>query len=83
MIFISFQIQNDVEGKVFECLPIFKVLLVVGVDFISIYRSWATFVIIKLSLLYTVLVKHVGDVRAMNLATFGLYSYVCLIVISK
>jgi hypothetical protein len=64
-------------------MPIFKVLLVVGVDFVSIYRSHVTFVIIKFSLLYTVLVKHVGDVREMNLATFGWYSYVCLIVISK
>jgi hypothetical protein len=64
-------------------MPIFKVLLVAGVDFVSIYRSWATFAITKFSLLYTVLVKHIGDVRAMNLATFGLYSYVCLIVISE
>jgi hypothetical protein len=80
MIFVSFQMQNDNEGKVFECMPIFKVLLV-GVDFVSIYRRWATFVITKFSLLYTVLVKHVGNVRTMNLATFGLYSYVCLIVI--
>lgn len=46
------------EWRVFECSPIFKVLLDVGVDFVSICRNWARFA--RLSLLYTVLVKYWG-----------------------
>lgn len=50
------------EWRVFEYMPIFKVLLVAGVDFVSLYRSWAVFAIVCFSLLYTVLVKHIGEV---------------------
>lgn len=50
------------EWRVFECMPIFKVLLVAGVDSVSIHRSWAVYAIVSFSLLYTVLVKHVGEV---------------------
>jgi len=50
------------EWRVFECMPIFKVLLVAGMDFVSLYRSWAVFAIVCFSLLYTVLVKHIGEV---------------------
>jgi hypothetical protein len=68
--------------RVFECMPIFKVLLV-GVDFVSLYRSWAVFAIVSLSLLCTVLVKHIGEVRVMNVAVLVLYSYVLQSVITK
>jgi hypothetical protein len=46
------------KWRVFECMPIFKVLLAVGVDFISIYRSWERCASIRFSLLGTVLVKY-------------------------
>jgi hypothetical protein len=58
-----FRYRNYIEEwRVFDCMPIFKVLLVAGVDFVSLYRSWAVFAIVCFSLLYTVLVKHIGEV---------------------
>jgi len=54
------------EWRVFEYMPIFKVLLVVDADIVSKYRSRATFSNIRFSLLYTVLVEHIGELKLMN-----------------
>jgi hypothetical protein len=57
------------EWRVFERMPIFKVLLA-GVDFVSVCRSWTVFAIVSFSLLYTVLVKHIGEVWGNEFSSF-------------
>jgi hypothetical protein len=70
------------EWRVFEYMPIFKVLLVAGVDFL--YTEAGQYLPLSASACYILFWLNILEkFRVMNLVVLGLYSYVYQSVISE